>query len=174
MSTALLDLSVLALDCQATCANPDKGHLLEIGWAQTSAAENGDSALHATETCLCKLPDGTDIPRHVRRITGISDEELALGCQPFEIWARLTKTAHKIAAADNMDVCPAVIHFARFEEPYLRHLHQHFSPDVPFPFEILCTHEIAKRLLPDLPRRGVRAVAGYLGYSVNELRPKMR
>lgn len=170
MQTVLSDLIVLVLDCQATCANPEKGHLLEIGWAQTSAAGNGESTLQKTETCLCKLPDGTDIPRHVRRITGISDEELASGYQLFEIWGRLTKTAHRIAAANSMELCPAVIHFARYEEPYLRHLHQHISPDVPFPFEILCTHEIAKRLLPDLPRRGIRAVAGYLGYSVDELR----
>jgi len=128
MQILLSDLIVLVLDCQATCANPEKGHLLEIGWAQTSAAGNGDSALQKTETCLCKLPDGADIPRHVRRITGISDKELASGYQPFEIWNRLTKTAHKIAAANSMDVCPAVIHFARFEEPYLRHLYQHISP----------------------------------------------
>jgi hypothetical protein len=34
----LADLEILALDCQATGANPQKGHLLEIGWIQTCAA----------------------------------------------------------------------------------------------------------------------------------------
>jgi DNA polymerase-3 subunit epsilon len=40
----------------------------------------------------------------------------------------------------------------------------------PFPFEIICTHKLTRRLLPNLPRKGLRAAAGYLGYSVPELR----
>ena len=31
------------------------------------------------------------------------------------------------------------------------------------PLDILCTHDIARRLLPDLPRCGVRALTGYFG-----------
>jgi DNA polymerase-3 subunit epsilon len=60
-----------------------------------------------------------------------------------------------------------VAHFARFEEPYLRGL---LSPGGELPFDLLCTHELARRLLPGLPRRGLRAVVGYLGHSVSELR----
>ena len=48
--------------------------------------------------------------------------------------------------------------------------HQKNDPESPFPFQIVCTHEIAIRLLPDLPRRGLRAIAGYFGHSMPELK----
>src|SRR4029079_9903880 len=38
------------------------------------------------------------------------------------------------------------------------------------PLDIVCTHDIACRLLPDLPRRGVRALTGYLGRAGGPLR----
>jgi DNA polymerase-3 subunit epsilon len=38
------------------------------------------------------------------------------------------------------------------------------------PLDIVCTHEIARRLFPDLPRRGVRALTGYFGRAVGALR----
>ena len=34
----LKELEVLAIDCQATHSNPDKGHILEIGWVNTRAS----------------------------------------------------------------------------------------------------------------------------------------
>ena len=34
----------------------------------------------------------------------------------------------------------------------------------------LCTHEIVLRLLPDLPRRGLRAIAGYFNHSMPEIK----
>jgi DNA polymerase-3 subunit epsilon len=44
------------------------------------------------------------------------------------------------------------------------------GPPGPFPFQIICTHEIVVRLLPDLPRRGLRAVAGFYGHCLPEHR----
>jgi DNA polymerase III subunit epsilon len=38
------------------------------------------------------------------------------------------------------------------------------------PLDIVCTHDIARRLFPDLPRRGVRALTGYFGRGVSALR----
>src|SRR5262249_7957574 len=38
------------------------------------------------------------------------------------------------------------------------------------PLDILCTHDIARRLLPHLPRCGVRALSGYFGRGVGGLR----
>ena len=60
---------------------------------------------------------------------------------------------------------PTVIHFARFEQPFLRAL----AGGTP-PLDIVCTHDIARRLLPDLPRCGVRALTGYFGRGVGALR----
>ena len=166
----LRDLQVMALDCQATGANPQKGHLLEIGWLKTCAADTRSPDTLPVKSHLAGLPPDVDIPPAVQRVTGISMEDLEKASTPDDTWQKIIKTAKKIAAADQMEKCPAVIHYARFEAPFLRDLHAKNNRQDDFPFHIICTHEIAKRLLPGLPRRGLRAVAGYFGHSV----PKSR
>ena len=162
----LADLEILALDCQATGANPQKGPLLEIGWLRARAAGEASPDVQAVKSFLTSLPEGVEIPQAVQRVTGISMEALAGARHPGDIWQKVLKTAGRIAAADHMDKCPAIIHYARFEAPFLRNLHAQSSRKNDFPFHIICTHEITKRLLPGLPRRGLRAIAGYFGHSV--------
>lgn len=170
MTANLANLQVLALDCQATGANPQKGHLLEIGWLKTRAADTLNPNALPVESYLVRLPPDVEIPPAVQRVTGISMEDLAKALCPTDIWQKIIKTAKAIAAADQMDKCPLIIHYARFEAPFLRDLHAKNNRRDDFPLRIICTHEIAKRLLPGLPRRGLRAVAGYFGHSV----PKSR
>ena len=170
MTTTLENLNVLVIDCQATNANPEKGQILEIGWGVTQASVYHIGELPGTETFLLTLPENSDIPRQVTRITGISKDDVSGSSNPAMVWENLIASARKIASALGRETCPAIIHFARYETPFLWKLHTTYSPGKDFPFEIVCTHEIAKRLLPGLPRRGLRAVAGYFGYSVAELR----
>jgi len=166
MKTNLADLEILTLDCQATGANPQKGHLLEIGWLKTRAADPISSSALRVKSYLAGLPPDVEIPPAVQRVTGITVEALAEALTPADIWQKVIKTANEIAAADHMDRCPAIIHYARFEAPFLRNLHAKNNCRDDFPLRIICTHEIAKRLLPGLPRRGLRAIAGYFGHSV--------
>ena len=166
MKIPLKELQVLALDCQATGANPEKGHLLEIGWVKTHAGATVRPKALAVTSYLSGLPQEVEIPPAVQRVTGISIENLGRALSPGDIWQKVIKTAKEIAAADHMDTCPAIIHYARFEEPFLRDLHVKNKRRDGFPLQIICTHEIAKRLLPGLPRRGLRALAGYFGHSV--------
>jgi DNA polymerase-3 subunit epsilon len=166
MPANLSDLEILALDCQAIGANPRKGHLLEIGWLRTCAADTPGPAVPNVRAYLASLPEGAEIPPAVQRVTGISPEALAKALDPANIWQKVCKTAKAIAAADQMHKCPAIIHYARFEAPFLRDLHDKSNHGDDFPFRIICTHEISKRLLPGLPRRGLRAIAGYFGHSV--------
>jgi DNA polymerase-3 subunit epsilon len=163
---SLIDLQILALDCQSTGANPVKGHLLEVGWVKTSAAATCIRTALAVQSYLIQLPQEIEIPKAVKRVTGISQETLRAAMTADKVWRKLVKTANKIAAANHTDLCPTVIHFSRFEEPFLRDLYSHNDSRNEFPFQIICTHEITKRLLPGLPRRGLRAVAGYFGHSV--------
>lgn len=143
VGTSLAGLDALVLDCQATAAAP-RGHLLEIGWMRTAAPA-------APPTCLLiRLPEGTRIPPAVIRITGISAPLMREGVQPAAAWRRL---AAETASFPQQPV-PTLIHFARFEQPFLRSL----AGGVP-PLDIVCTHDIATRLLPDLPRRSLRALA---------------
>ncbi len=170
MKDNLVDLEILAIDCQATGANPQKEHLLEIGWLKTSAAGRLSPDALPVMSYFAGLPPEVDIPKAVQRVTGISMEDLKEALTPADIWQKIIKIAKEIAAANQMDKCPAIIHYARFEAPFLKNLHAKNSRRDDFPFHIICTHEIAKRLLPGLPRRGLRAVAGYFGHSVAKSR----
>ncbi len=188
----LKELEVLAIDCQATHSNPDKGHILEIGWVKTRASAGVDveKIFQDAETFLLKIPRNAEIPKAVLRITGIPHEELKSAQAPKEIWRRLSREAEDVTKKIDLEdtnqtirnktiqnlelsnnaACPAVIHFCRYEEPFLRKLHKKYSPNKEFPLSILCTHEIVKRLLPGLPRKSLRAVAGYFGQSLPESR----
>jgi DNA polymerase-3 subunit epsilon len=150
----LSQLEVLVVDCQATAAAP-RGHLLEIGWARVS---NTVTHPHA---CLIALPDGERIPPAVRRITGISEHVMRSAVDGRHAWSELSDHA----ASLTQQPAPTVIHFAQFEQPFLRTL-----AAGALPLDVVCTRDIARRLLPDLPRCSLRALAGYFGRAVGALR----
>jgi DNA polymerase-3 subunit epsilon len=164
----LNELHILALDCQATAANPDKGQLLEIGWVSGCASSRPEGA--EPRSLLIRLPRDVKIPSAVSRITGISEKDLKNSVSESDAWLDLITTAEALATENRLDVCPTVIHFARFELPFLRRLHEIEAKSSPFPLQIICTHEIARRMLPELPRRGIPALAGYFGHAVPELK----
>ena len=166
----LKETKILIVDCQATGANPQNGHLIEIGWMRCQPGQKGVLTSMACETHLIQLPKDVHIPKQVERVTGILPEDLADSITLADAWARMYKTAQKTAQANETFRCPTIIHFARYETPFLRFLHGQFASDAPFPFEIICTHEMVKRLVPGLPRKGLRAVAGYFGFSTSEKR----
>ena len=152
---------MLVLDAQATAASPSRGALVEIGWARwPSAATSPEVTAHVVAP-----PPGAAMPRAVARLTGVRQGEWESGRPPSAAWHDLVRDA---AAAGPAPV-PLVVHFARFEEPFLRALHERHGRG-PFPFDLVCTHAIARRLLPELPRRTLRALAGYFGAAVPELR----
>lgn len=170
MKSLLETLPVLVFDCQASGPNPQKGFLLEMAWETLHHSDAIETESSTLQSCLIKSPPNAVIPWPVRRLTGITISETVKGVDEKEAWHQLlsaTKLVHR-QAGDQL--CPVIIHYSRFEEPYLHHLQRTYSPSISFPFDIFCTHQIARRLWPDLPRRGLRALAGYLGYSVEELR----
>jgi DNA polymerase-3 subunit epsilon len=164
----LIDTNVLILDIQATGANPDVNHILEIGWSAIGPGRKGSS--HRIQSSCVKLPDHVEVSRRVLKITGLSDDDFESAVQLSAVWKRMMQSARNIIKTNGSDTCPLVIHYARFEGPYLRLLHEQYNDGGPFPFQIICTHEIAKRLFPELPRKGLRAIAGYLGYSTDQMR----
>src|SRR5215204_4738197 len=144
VTESLSQLEVLVVDFQATAAAPH-GHLLEMGWARAGATPTGPHVR------LIALPTGERIPPAVARLTGISVQMAQDGVEAHVAWRELSNEAATLARQP----APTVIHFARFERPFLRAL-----ADGAPPLDVGCTHDIACRLLPDLPRRGVRALAG--------------
>lgn len=165
--TTLSALPVLVLDAQATAADPRRGALLEIGWAPWSAGEAREPATADVTVHVVAPPPGATVPPPVSRLTGLRTSDWARGITPALAWERLRRAACAVAPANGP--APVVIHFARFEEPYLRALHERHGGG-PFPLHLLCTHAVARRLLPELPRRTLRALAGYFGGAVPPLR----
>ncbi|MEM1032415.1 MAG: GIY-YIG nuclease family protein [Myxococcota bacterium] len=157
---ALHDEEVLVLDAQTTSSSPTTGHLIELGWARVA----GDDPV----TVACQpigIPEDVGLPRAVRRVTGISREDLEGAPDEEAAWRALRRASGDPAAPQ-----PTVIHFARFELSFLRPLQRRLEPGQDFPFEVVCTHQIACRLHPDLPRRNLRAMAGYYGFNPDLLR----
>jgi DNA polymerase III epsilon subunit-like protein len=155
----LFELPVLIVDCQGTGAASAGGHLLEIGWLSTSGQNARAVAPEKVSALRLRLPVGASIPHSVQRITGIGAEEAEAGFEPGDAWHRMVKDL-------GAGPIPSVIHYARFEQPLLSRLHREVDPEGPFPLKIVCTHEVVRRLLPDLPRKGLRAVAGYFDYGM--------
>ena len=164
-------LAVLALDCQATHSNPSIGHLAEIGWVKTQAIHPFDHELTTenVKSHLVKIEENIQIPKQFLRITGIKPEEMKEALSKKVIWQKLYRAAKK-TASNNHGICPTVIHFSRYEGPYLEQLHQEYAPKMKYPFTIICTHEIVGRLYPGLPRKSLRAAAGYFGFSLPNFR----
>lgn len=154
---SLSDLDVLVLDAQATGASPAHGHLLELGWAWARARDPEVDV----RTRLIAQPEGAAVPKIITRVTGINDAALDRARPVDEVWAELTATCAERAPAR------AVVHCARFELSFLQ---PRVPPQEALPFDTLCTLELARRLLPGLPRRGLRALAGYFGLGVEQLR----
>jgi DNA polymerase III subunit epsilon len=156
----LRELDVLVLDCQATGATPAHGDLLELGWAVCG----GDGLAVAPRAHWIKPRSDRGVSNVVRKLTGWSDDCASVAVDPLAAWALLRSDTSGVSGV----AMPTVIHFARFELPFLRALHASASPPSagePFPLDTICLHAIAQRLFPDLPRRNLRALAGHLGHS---------
>src|SRR5690349_6173166 len=139
-------LEVLAVDCQSTGATPRQGHVLEVAWCRLTARDAGTDA--PVTQRLVQLPEGAVLPRVVMQLTGIREDDLREARPADEVWREL------LAALPGPVPAPAVVHFAVFEQRFLADWHSSFGSG-PFPLELLCTHELARRLLPGLPRRGL-------------------
>jgi len=166
MSDSLGDLEVLALDCQATGASPAHGDLLELGWARC-----GPSGLVGPVRSHWIVPRTVrPVRRAVRELTGWTEACLAEALDESAAWSALVDDAERVAEPGRQRGAPTVIHFARFELPFLRDLHERMGRGGELPFDAICLHAIAARLFPDLPRRNIRALAGYLGHSPGLIR----
>ena len=155
----LAELAVLIVDCQTTGATPTQGSVLELGWCVVCAAEEGRDV--APEAYWVALPAGERVSAQVRQLTGFHEGVLETALTPEDAWQRLR------AATGAAATTPAAIHYARFELSFLRAWSERFEPTSAFPFDAVCVHAIACRLFPDLPRRNLRALAGFLGHGLH-------
>ena len=168
LSGNLFNLRVLLIDCQTTGSSPKKGHLLEVGWCWYRASDD-ELDPGRIESSLVELPSGSTLPPAITRLTGIGIEDLVEAPSAKEVWSSFSK-AITVSGPPSIMPALAVAHFARFEEQFFRDLYQELEEEGLFPLRFLCTHEIARRLYPDLPRRGLRALAGFFGHPLPALK----
>jgi DNA polymerase-3 subunit epsilon len=175
MSDLLCELPILVLDCQAAGATPAHGDLLELGWAVVGGLE----ALGPIRSHWIGRRTDRPVARAIRELTGWTEACDAQAISEHDAWAELRDDMTRMdpgrrlrAAARPPGACvPTAIHFARFELAFLQDLHGRMDHGGQgFPFDAVCLHAIACRLLPDLPRRNIRALAGYLGHSPQLIR----
>lgn len=154
----LSEIEVLIVDCQTTGASPALGAVLELGW---SVAGAGGSDPQRSQAHWVQLPPGLFVGGVVRQLTGFRDADAAQALAPEQAWRRLRATVNGGTGI------PTAIHYAKFELAFLRDWASRFDPAAEFPFDVVCVHAIACRLFPELPRRSLRALAGYLGHGVH-------
>jgi DNA polymerase III subunit epsilon len=166
MQPSLADLDCLVIDCQAGGATPAYGDLLELGWAVCNASGiidgvHGHWIVPRTQR---------RIPAAVRELVGWDETCVQDALHERDAWSALHADVMRLSGAARPPRVPTLIHFARFELGFLRDLHARMDEGGEFPFDTVCLHAIASRLFPELPRRNIRALAGYLGHSTGLLR----
>ena len=154
----LLDARVLLLDLQTTGSSLATGNVLELAWCIGQAKFDKP---HESHSYLLAQPDAQPIPRRIQSLTGISDSDMASAVD-VQSASEMLMTA--LATTDLPSF--VVIHFAQFERPFLQNMLASADQSV----EIICTHQIAARLYPNLPSRGIRGLAGYFGLPIGELK----
>jgi DNA polymerase III subunit epsilon len=159
VSEALSELRLLVLDAQASGATPAYGDLIELGWASV-----GPEGIGPVRSQWVVPRTERWVPKAVRELTGWSPQVLAEAVDETAVWEALREDARGVAP-----VAPLAIHYASFELPFLRDLHARLG-EGEFPFAPVCVHAIAARLYPQLPRRNIRALAGFLGHSPELIR----
>jgi len=157
----LADLDVIVLDCQATAASPRLGHLLEIAWTTTNARAAAHLTPDSVHAHLVAQPEATPIPARITELTGITDADLDNAAPPAHVADALRALLPPPERATL-----TIIHYASFERPFLHAL----LGDDTARLDLVCTHALARHLVPDLPSRGIRAVAGYFGFPIERLK----
>jgi DNA polymerase-3 subunit epsilon len=147
---------VFFLDLQTTGSRPGDSDILEMAW--------GDLRSEDITNVLVKPSTGF-VPRRIQMITGIGDDDMVAAVDLPTAFAQLHAFLNHFPAEEKP---LAVIHFCQFEKPFLLHAYELLQTEIPF--EMLCTHQIAKRLMPNLPTRGIKGLAGYFGYNSGELK----
>lgn len=144
--------NIIYFDCQTTGMSPKSAHLVEIAWASSPGTE--------LVSHLAQIPEGASFPRAAQSVTGINPSLLTNGLEPAALRAELLSFYEKIGRPKF-----AVIHYAQFERPFLEQLWGEALP-----CQFICTQRIAKKLLPQVPSRNIRALLGFLGGDAREIR----
>ncbi len=156
----LREMPLLFVDIQASGARPPKAHPLNVAWCMASAADLEGSASILIEDRWITPPEDHLIPRRIRRMLELDNTPI------FDPQATTPIEDCQADLLESLEEVPHhlwIAHYNRFEEAFL----SYFCTDSSTFDNAICTHQIARRLLAGLPRRGIAAVAGYFGYRLD-------
>lgn len=114
---------------------------------------------------LLEQPEDEPVPFQIQRLTGITDHEMEGAVCPSIAFEEF-QSAIEVLPHPRL----SVIHYARFEKPFFTVLFECYGGVDTIPFQTICTFEIARRLYPNLPSRGIRALGGFLGLDMEEVK----
>lgn len=137
--------SYVSLDLETTGLSPKKDRILEIGAVRV---ENG----RETQTYTTLINPRMEIPRRITELTGISGEMTAGMPEAGEAVKGL------IEFCDGM---PLVGHHIIFDYSFVKHCA--VNQGLSFEKEGVDTLKLARRLLPDLPAKGLQYLREYFG-----------
>ncbi len=144
-------------DLQATSTSPAYGYIIEFAHAYY------DRELSQWKKTVefVKLPKDEELPRHIQKITGITEEDLACG------WSQSKLKSYVKNLVESQPEALYVSHYAQFEKAFIRDL---LSKKTFESMEWLCTHKLSKLIYPFLPSHSLRAAAGHAGFSLGALK----
>ncbi|SME99693.1 GIY-YIG nuclease family protein [Pseudobacteriovorax antillogorgiicola] len=148
----------LYFDCQTTHASPKHGRILEAAWA---VGDEKGAVVSGTQQCALIGDQPPQITGQIRKLTGIEvdawNHETAISEDDLA-----NTIGRKLKENPRLTI---VIHYAQFERRFLQGL----LPDLDWSqLNILCSHRFSKLLIQNLPSYSLRAVAGFLGHSMEE------
>ncbi len=154
--TKLSELWVWCCDVQGSDAKPGTGQVIDIAWSFGSCTQGFGEHV----STLVGLEKGRKFGRRARQLTGIDPKMLRGAPSLSEVQGTLEE-----AFARQPDGAWSLAHYAQYEARFIRDF---YTSDAQPLGEFLCTHQIARRVLPGLPRKGLRALAGYFGAHLQE------
>src|SRR5262245_11315978 len=125
--TNLREIVVLAIDCQASGTTPAHGDLLELAWAACSA-----DALPSVASRWIVPRTARPVSRAIRELTGWTEACLDQAVPEGDAWSALEAEVVRLAG-EGQGSARTVIHYARFELPFLRDLQARLGADEQFP-----------------------------------------
>jgi len=144
LATSLDDTTFVVVDLETTSLGTSAHHIIEIAAARVRHGKVLAELSHLVNP-------GLRLPPFITRLTGIDDAMLADQPTIYEIWPRFIELL-------GQDVL--VAHNASFDLSFLNAVSTLLN-GAPLGNPVLCTLKLARRLLPDLKRRGLDALAAH-------------
>lgn len=146
----LRDESWVVVDVETTGGSPGAGHrVTEVAAVRVAGGE-------VRESYATLVNPERPIPSMITRLTGIDDRMVSE--QP-----RFAEVAPRVA--DALDGCVFVAHNAAFDWRFVSH-EMGLATGMTLSGRRLCTVRLARRLLPELPSRGLDALSAYFGVEI--------